>query len=178
MGQKLKTLSFLLKELRVVRRKGKRIVFTNGCYDLLHLGHIRLLRKARCLGDILIVGLNSDVSVRRLKGPHRPVNSERVRAELLSALETVDFVVLFSEETPERIIRKIRPHVLVKGGDWKRARVVGKEFVESCGGRVYLFPVVRGYSTTKLLTDRHETFSKRKSLRHYRSQGTTRKESS
>lgn len=150
-AKKLTKLDVLLKKIRSARRRGKRVVFTNGCFDLLHVGHIRLLEKAKRLGDILIVGLNSDASVRRLKGPHRPLNPEGARAEILSALDSVDFVVVFSEETPEKIIRKISPHVLVKGGDWKKEEIVGREFVESYGGKICLFPVVRGYSTTTLL---------------------------
>ena len=150
-SKKLITLGALLKKIRSARRRGKRVVFTNGCFDLLHMGHTRLLEKARSLGDLLVVGLNSDTSIRRLKGLHRPINPEKARAEVLSALCAVDFVVIFSEETPERLIHQIRPDVLVKGGDWKKGAVVGREFVASYGGRVYLFPVVRGYSTTKLV---------------------------
>jgi len=155
-SQKLQKPSVLLKKIRSARKRGARVVFTNGCFDLLHVGHIRLLEKAKSLGNILVVGLNSDASVRKLKGSHRPVNPVQVRAEVLAALEAVDFVTIFSEETPEKIIRKIRPHILVKGGDWKKEGVVGKEFVESYGGKVYLFPVVKGYSTTKLLQKGHE----------------------
>ena len=150
-AQKLKSLHALLKKVRSARRRGERVVFTNGCFDLLHVGHTRLLEKAKRLGDVLIVALNSDRSVRRLKGPRRPVNPEKARAEVLSALAAVDFVVFFSERTPETLIRKIRPDILVKGGDWEKKDIVGREFVESYGGKVYLFPVVKGYSTTKLL---------------------------
>ncbi|MBI4436957.1 MAG: D-glycero-beta-D-manno-heptose 1-phosphate adenylyltransferase [Candidatus Omnitrophica bacterium] len=157
----------LLKVLRTARRRGKRVVFTNGCFDLLHLGHIRLLEKAKRLGDILLVGLNSDSSVRKLKGPHRPVNPERARAEVLASLKAVDHVLLFSEETPERLIRQIRPDVLVKGGDWEKKEVVGKAFIESYGGKVYLFPLVKRYSTTGLLHAGQKRTQKRKSLRHY-----------
>ena len=150
-AQKLKSVNALLKKVRSARRRGERVVFTNGCFDLLHVGHTRLLEKAKRLGDVLIVALNSDRSVRRLKGPRRPVNPEKIRAEVLSALGAVDFVVFFSERTPETLIRKIRPDILVKGGDWKKKEIVGREFVESYGGKVYLFPVVKDYSTTKLL---------------------------
>ena len=141
----------LLKIVRRARRQGRRIVFTNGCFDLLHVGHTRLLEKAKSLGDLLIVGLNSDRSVRRLKGVGRPVNSQSARAEVLSSLAAVDYVILFSEETPEKLIRAIRPDLLVKGGDWKGKRVVGKAFIESYGGKVYLYPIIKGYSTTGLL---------------------------
>ncbi len=146
--QTLKTLPALLKTIRTSR---KRIVFTNGCFDILHIGHIRLLEKAKRLGDVLIVGLNSDRSVRQLKGPGRPLLPERARAEVLSGLKAVDHVILFSEQTPENLIRRIRPHVLVKGGDWKRKEIAGGDFVKSYGGRVYLFPTVKGYSTTRIL---------------------------
>ncbi len=161
-------LSALLKKVHSARWQGRRVVFTNGCFDILHVGHIRLLEKAKGLGDLLVVGLNSDASVRALKGPHRPVNPEKVRAEVLAALSSVDFIVIFSETTPEKIIQKIRPHVLVKGGDWKKRGVVGGKFVASCGGKVYLFPVVRGYSTTKLLRKgSDEGLRKRKPLRDH-----------
>lgn len=132
--------------------KHKKVVFTNGCFDILHKGHVAYLEKARRLGDYLVVGLNSDASVRRLgKGPGRPVNSQKDRAAVLGALRCVDRVVIFGEDTPERLIRKVRPDVLVKGGDWKKENVVGASFVESYGGRVRLIPYVKGFSTTGLL---------------------------
>ncbi|MFH1858034.1 MAG: D-glycero-beta-D-manno-heptose 1-phosphate adenylyltransferase [Candidatus Omnitrophota bacterium] len=151
MESKLRTLHALLKEIQRERRRGAKVVFTNGCFDLLHVGHVRLLEKAKRLGDILIVGLNTDGSVRKLKGPSRPVNPARARAEVLSALAAVDHVVLFSEKTPERLIRRIRPDVLVKGGDWEKKQIVGSRFVESYGGKVFRFPAVQGFSTTGLL---------------------------
>ena len=129
----------------------KKVVFTNGCFDILHKGHVTYLQKARKLGDVLVVGINSDASVRRLKGPDRPVNNEKDRAFILGALECVDKVVMFSEDTPEKLIRRIRPDVLVKGGDWKKKDVVGAPFVESYGGTVRLIPFVKGFSTTGLL---------------------------
>jgi len=129
----------------------KKIVFTNGCFDILHKGHVTYLQKARKLGDMLVVGINSDASVKRLKGPDRPVNGEKDRAFVLAALDCVDKVVMFSEDTPESLIRKIRPDVLVKGGDWKKKDVVGASFVESYGGKVRLIPFVKGFSTTGLL---------------------------
>ena len=149
---KVKTLSQLKRALTKERHAGKKIVFTNGCFDILHVGHTRYLQKARSLGDALVVGVNSDASVRRLrKGPGRPVNPERARAEVLAALECVDYVVLFPEDTPLHLIRSIRPHTLVKGGDWKKSRVVGADVVESAGGRVRVLPFVRGFSTTRTL---------------------------
>jgi rfaE bifunctional protein nucleotidyltransferase chain/domain len=133
------------------RVAGERVVFTNGCFDLLHVGHVRYLNAARGLGDRLVVGLNSDESVRRLKGPTRPVTPESERAEILSALACVDAVVLFSEDTPLRIIEAVEPDVLVKGGDWALDAIVGRDFVESRGGLVTTVPIVPGRSTSDLL---------------------------
>ena len=133
------------------QRNGRRVVFTNGCFDLLHPGHIRCLEQARELGDALIVGLNSDSSVTQLKGPGRPVLPERERAEILAALECVDAVVIFDELTPQTVIARLLPDVLVKGGDWAGDRIVGREEVEAAGGRVVSAPVVPGYSTTEIL---------------------------
>jgi rfaE bifunctional protein nucleotidyltransferase chain/domain len=139
--------------LRFARGKhnGKRIVFSNGCFDLLHPGHIRTLGAARKLGDALIVGLNSDASVRQLKGPGRPVLPEQERAEILAALECVDAVVIFNEPTPREIIAALLPDVLVKGGDWPGDQIVGREEVEAAGGRVVSVAVAPGYSTSALL---------------------------
>jgi len=133
------------------KRNGRRVVFTNGCFDLLHPGHIRSLEQARALGDILIVGLNSDASVRQLKGQGRPAIPERERAEILAALESVDAVVIFDDLTPREVIARLLPDVLVKGGDWPGDQIVGREEVEAAGGRVVLSPVVPGYSTTDIL---------------------------
>ena len=133
------------------KRNGRRVVFTNGCFDLLHPGHIRSLELARGLGDALIVGLNSDASVRQLKGEGRPVIPERERAEILAALECVDAVLIFDDLTPQRVIAALLPDVLVKGGDWPGDKIVGREEVEAAGGRVILAPVVPGYSTTEIL---------------------------
>ena len=133
------------------KRNGRRVVFTNGCFDLLHPGHIRALELARELGDVLIVGLNSDASVRQLKGEGRPVIPERERAEILAALESVDAVVIFDDLTPRDVIARLLPDVLVKGGDWPSDQIVGREEVEAAGGRVVLAPVVPGYSTSAIL---------------------------
>jgi D-beta-D-heptose 7-phosphate kinase/D-beta-D-heptose 1-phosphate adenosyltransferase len=133
------------------KRNGRRVVFTNGCFDLLHPGHIRSLEHARSLGDALIVGLNSDASVRQLKGEGRPVIPERERAEILAALECVDGVLIFDDLTPQRVIAALLPDVLVKGGDWPGDKIVGREEVEAAGGRVVSAPVVAGYSTTEIL---------------------------
>jgi len=133
------------------RKEGLRIGFTNGCFDILHPGHVKLLTAARAACDRLIVGLNSDASVMRLKGEGRPVQNERARAEVLAALEAVDLVVIFAEDTPIRLITAIRPSVLVKGGDYRREQVVGHEIVEALGGEVVLIDVLPGFSTTSLV---------------------------
>ncbi len=133
------------------KRNGRRVVFTNGCFDLLHPGHIRSLELARSLGDALIVGLNSDASVKQLKGDARPVIPERERAEILAALECVDGVLIFDDLTPQRVIAALLPDVLVKGGDWPGDKIVGREEVEAAGGRVVSAPVMAGYSTTEIL---------------------------
>jgi D-beta-D-heptose 7-phosphate kinase/D-beta-D-heptose 1-phosphate adenosyltransferase len=133
------------------RRGPRRVVFTNGCFDLLHPGHIRTLEAARSLGDLLVVGVNSDRSVRALKGDSRPVIPQEERAEILAALAAVDFVVLFDADTPRELIARLRPDVLVKGADWGAGEVVGREEVEAAGGRVVSIPVEPGYSSSGLL---------------------------
>jgi len=150
-ANKIKDIKELKEIIGELRERGKRIVFTNGCFDLLHIGHIRYLRKAKTKGDVLIIGLNSDNSVRKIKGKGRPIVPQKERAEILSALEFVDFVVIFEEKTPLKLIRRIKPDVLVKGGDWKGKEIVGEEFVNSYGGRVFILPFTRGRSTTLLI---------------------------
>jgi rfaE bifunctional protein nucleotidyltransferase chain/domain len=133
------------------KRNGKRVVFTNGCFDLLHPGHIQSLEAARALGDVLIVGINSDSSVRELKGPARPVLPEQERAEILASLECVDAVLIFPELTPQKTIAALLPDVLVKGGDWPGDQIIGREEVEAAGGHVVRIDVVPGYSTSAIL---------------------------
>jgi D-beta-D-heptose 7-phosphate kinase/D-beta-D-heptose 1-phosphate adenosyltransferase len=133
------------------KRNGRRVVFTNGCFDLLHPGHMETLQKAKSLGDVLVIGLNSDRSVKEMKGPGRPILPERERAEILAALESVDAVVIFDEATPREVIAALLPDVLVKGGDWASDQIVGREEVEGAGGVVVSIPVVAGYSTTAIL---------------------------
>ena len=133
------------------RATGKRVVFTNGVFDLLHRGHVDYLEEAAALGDRLVVAINDDASVRRLKGPGRPLVPEAERAELLGALECVDLVLIFGEDTPERLIRQVEPEVLVKGGDWSLDQIVGREFVEARGGRVLNLPLREGLSTTRMV---------------------------
>ena len=141
----------LLARLEEPRRAGRRIVFTNGCYDIVHPGHVDLLERARALGDILVLGLNSDDSVRRQnKGAGRPFNSFEARAFVLAHLASVDFVTGFDEDTPLELIRTLRPHVLVKGGDWAHDKIVGHDIVEADGGKVYSLPLIEGFSTTAL----------------------------
>jgi len=138
--------------LIALRAAGKRIVFTNGCYDILHPGHVDLLARARALGDILVLGINSDDSVRRLeKGPDRPLNAFAARAFVAAHLACVDFVTIFDEDTPLRLIARIRPDVLVKGGDWPLADIVGGEIVRERGGEVFSLPLLEGWSTTGLV---------------------------
>ncbi|ROL60130.1 D-glycero-beta-D-manno-heptose 1-phosphate adenylyltransferase [Bacteroidetes/Chlorobi group bacterium MS-B_bin-24] len=134
-----------------LREQNKKIVFTNGCFDILHRGHIEYLTKAKEFGDVLIVGLNSDTSVQRLKGKDRPINSESDRARILDALKPVDYVVIFEEDTPLHLIQMVKPDVLVKGGDYKVEEIVGSEFVMSYGGKVEIIPFVEGKSTTKII---------------------------
>lgn len=141
----------LARTVALLRRRGKRIVFTNGCFDILHSGHVTYLDRAKHLGDILVVGLNTDTSVRALKGPTRPLNRQRDRATVLAALESVDYVTLFGERTPERLIKLLKPDILTKGGDWKVADIVGAADVAARGGRVVSIPFVRGYSTTSFV---------------------------
>ena len=134
------------------RRAGKKVVFTNGCYDILHPGHIRLLESARSLGDILILALNTDASVQRLKGPTRPLISQDQRAELAAALEAVDAVTFFDEDTPRELIAAVLPDVLIKGADWAHF-IAGREEVEAAGGKVLALPLEPGYSTTGILEE-------------------------
>ena len=134
-----------------VQARGGTVVFTNGVFDLLHPGHVRYLQDARALGDALIVGINSDRSVHANKGPERPITPERERAEILQALECVDAVAIFDEDTPAEIVKRIHPDVLVKGADWGPDNIVGRETVEARGGRVVRMPLLEGYSTSELL---------------------------
>jgi len=148
---KLKTAEAAAEMAAEARRRNRKVVWTNGCFDILHVGHYEYLKFSRQQGDMLIVGLNSDDSVRRVKGPNRPITGQAERARILGALDVVDCVVIFEDDTPLRLIKMIRPDVLVKGADYTRDTVVGADFVESCGGRVALAPVVEGISTTDIV---------------------------
>lgn len=137
----------LKKRLALHRRRGEKIVFTNGCFDLLHVGHLKVFESCKAMGDVLVVGLNADASVRRLKGPNRPVVPQADRAALIAGLKPVDYVVLFPQDTPQKLIELVRPDVLAKGGDWKASDIVGREVA----GRVARIPLVKGRSTTGIV---------------------------
>jgi len=157
MKQKLKARKDLVKIVKDLKAKGKRIVFTNGCFDLLHIGHVRYLEEAKTRGDVLVVGVNSDSSVRKLKGPKRPILPEEERAEILSGLGCVDYVTLFDEIDPLKLIASLQPNILLKGGDWTKEQIVGREEVERSGGEVVIIPFVEKASTSNLI----ETILKR-----------------
>ncbi len=154
---KILTVSALRLKLEKLRRSGRKIVFTNGCFDILHIGHVSYLEEARKKGDVLVIGLNSDESVQNIKGPKRPIVPQAERAYILAALEVVDFVVIFNENTPQKLIEQLRPHVLVKGADWKGKELVGSELVKSYGGKVALIKFVPRHSSTNII----ETILKR-----------------
>ena len=137
-----------------LHRQKKKVVFTNGVFDIIHMGHVHYLSKAKAMGEVLIIGLNTDTSVRKIKGPGRPINKQADRAGVLSALEFVDYVVYFSEETPEKLIRLIRPDVLVKGADYKLSEIVGADFVHSYGGKVRRIKLLPGRSTSSVINSR------------------------
>jgi len=141
----------LARELGEQGERNKKVVFTNGCFDLLHRGHLEVLSQARALGDVLVVAINSDASIVRLKGPDRPIINESERAELLAGLRVVDYVIIFDEDTPLEMITFLRPNVLVKGGDWGENEIVGSDVVEALGGKVVRVPVIEGSSSTNII---------------------------
>jgi rfaE bifunctional protein nucleotidyltransferase chain/domain len=151
MGKKSKTVEELLSIRKDLKSSGKKVVMTNGCFDLLHGGHIHLFREAKKYGDILIVALNDDASITKIKGPNRPIFKLKERIEILEAVEAIDFLVSFKEETPKKLISLILPDVLVKGGDWGEDEIVGREEVESAGGEVVVAPYLPGSSTTEII---------------------------
>jgi rfaE bifunctional protein nucleotidyltransferase chain/domain len=150
-GEKIVPLDRAYALVDELKRQGKRVVFTNGCFDLLHPGHTRYLAEARRLGDVLLVAVNSDASVRAIKGPGRPILPEGERAEILAALECVDYVTIFSDSTPQALITRLLPQVLVKGGDWGPDEIVGRAEVEAAGGKVVSIPAVPGFSTSAII---------------------------
>ena len=151
---KYRSILELKNKIIELKKYDKVIVFTNGCFDILHKGHITYLSEARELGDYLIVGLNSDRSVTQIKGPERPINNQRFRSEKLLALNSVDDVIIFNEDTPQNLINELQPNILVKGGDYKKNEVVGARQVEEKGGEVVILPLVPGYSTTKIIKEK------------------------
>ncbi len=151
MSGKVVSIAELRRERERLRAEGRRLVFTNGCFDILHVGHVRYLAQARALGDALVVAVNSDRSVRELKGAGRPVMNEDERAELLAALESVDYVTVFDDESPRRLIAEVLPDVLVKGGDYQLDEIHGREEVERAGGRVLSLPFIEGASTSSII---------------------------
>ena len=161
MKDKIKKREELLRIIKDLKAKGKRIIFTNGCFDLLHVGHIRYLEEAKILGDILIVGVNSDASVQKLKGPKRPVLPVEERTEILSGLGCVDYITIFDELDPLALITSLQPDVLVKGGDWTREQTIGKEVVERSGGEVIIIPFVKGASTSNIIETILKRYEKR-----------------
>ncbi len=144
---KVKTLISLKKIVRKFKKQGKEIVFTNGCFDILHPGHIKIFKEAKRKGDVLIVGLNSDLSIKKIKGEKRPILDEKSRMLVLEAIEYIDYIVLFEEDTPYKLIKEIKPHYLVKGGDWKEKQIIGSEFVE----RVFRVKLCKGHSTSLII---------------------------
>ncbi|MBU0533616.1 MAG: D-glycero-beta-D-manno-heptose 1-phosphate adenylyltransferase [Candidatus Omnitrophica bacterium] len=147
----IEDINLLKEKLLEEKKQNKKIVFTNGCFDLIHQGHIILLQKAKSEGDLLVVAINSDDSIKKLKGKNRPIFPEYERAEILASFWMVDFVTIFNEETPYKIISGLKPDVLVKGGDWKIAEVVGRDIVETNGGRVVIIPQVESSSTSEII---------------------------
>jgi len=143
--------SKLTGQLRILRSQKKKIVFTNGVFDILHRGHVDYLCKAKSLGDVLVVGMNTDSSVKKIKGPHRPIQNQNDRAVILASLKTVDFVIFFDEPTPDQIIHFVKPDVLVKGADYKLEQIAGADFVKSYGGKVKRIKLTSGRSTSKIL---------------------------
>jgi rfaE bifunctional protein nucleotidyltransferase chain/domain len=157
-GTKVKSLGALKKTISLLKRKGKKIVFTNGCFDLLHYGHIKYLEHAKAKGDILIVAINSDDSVKRIKGDKRPLVSEFDRARVIASLACVDYVVIFVQDTPFEVIAALRPDVLIKGSDWAKQDIVGADIVKSDGGKVLTVKLAKGRSTTNLIRAIVETY--------------------
>lgn len=150
-ADKIKTVDEIAAIATEAKKNGRRVVFTNGCFDLLHRGHVHILRQAKAAGDLLIVGMNSDRSVKSIKGPARPILPEIDRVELIAAMEMVDYVVLFDEPDPYQLIATIKPNVLAKGGDWSSDKIVGADIVERDGGRVAVIPYLKGFSTTEII---------------------------
>ena len=155
---KLKALEIIKNELQPLQQQGKKIVFTNGCFDILHAGHVDIFQQARNLGDALVVAVNSDISIKKIKGEKRPVVPQAQRMQVLAALEAIDYVVVFEEENPLKIIKELQPDILVKGGDWPVETIVGREIVEKKGGKVLSIPLMEGISTTNIIEEVKKRF--------------------
>jgi len=160
--KKIVQLNSLKRILPRLRKQGKIIAFTNGCFDILHAGHIRYLEAAKKKNRILVIGLNSDSSVRKIKGKGRPIVDQKNRARVLAALDLVNYIVIFNEKTPFETIKAVKPDILIKGADWKDKGVVGSDIVKSCGGKVELAKYIKGYSTTKIIQSIYKTCKKKK----------------
>ena len=160
MKRKLKNHDELRQIVQDLRAAGKRVVFTNGCFDIIHTGHVRYLNVAKGYGDVLVVAINSDDSVQRLKGPKRPIMTQEERAEVLAALGMVDYVTVFEEDDPHHVIAELMPDVLVKGGDWAVEQIIGRDIVEANGGKVYSIPYIEGASTTGVIERVIERYGK------------------
>ncbi|HOK56043.1 MAG TPA: D-glycero-beta-D-manno-heptose 1-phosphate adenylyltransferase [bacterium] len=155
---KIKTLKEIKKISERLKKEGKTIVFTNGCFDIIHPGHIKILKKAKSMGDVLIVGLNSDKSIKKIKGEKRPIIDQRGRCEIMSSFWMVDYIVLFEEKTPEKLIKSILPNFIVKGSDYREEEVIGRDIIEKYGGKVVIVPLNKKYSTTNLIRKINENF--------------------
>lgn len=151
MDDKIKTRARLKKIINRLKKQGKKIAFTNGCFDILHYGHIKYLEDAKAKAGILVVGLNSDASIKRIKGASRPINRQSDRARMLEALSAIDYITVFNEDTPLKLIQALKPDILIKGRDWSVRKIVGADFVRASGGRVITVPYLKGYSTTGLI---------------------------
>ena len=151
MSSKIVNLKELKKILTIKRKEKKKVAFTNGCFDILHYGHVKYLTQAKKMADILVVGVNTDSSVKKIKGKKRPINPLKHRMEVLAGLEAIDYLISFKETTPYRLIKEIKPDVLIKGGDWKPNEIVGKDIVEAYRGKVITLPYIKGVSTTNLI---------------------------
>jgi|TARA_B100001971_G_C17738665_1_gene309566 rfaE bifunctional protein nucleotidyltransferase chain/domain len=159
MKQKIKTIDELKNISEKLKNQNKKVITTNGIFDILHIGHIRYLKEAKKLGDVLIVAINSDSSTKKIKGPKRPLNNEKDRAEALAALECIDYVAIFSEENPIKILEAIKPAIHVKGGDYKTHQIIEKDTIEENNGKIVLIPEIKGYSTTDLIKRIIKTYS-------------------
>lgn len=159
-GSKIKSFAQLRKIIPGLKTKGKKIVFTNGCFDILHYGHIQYLEKAKSKGDILVIAVNSDRSIKNIKGPGRPIIKQADRLKVLAALEAADYVTLFQENTPLKVILALKPDILIKGADWSKNKIIGADYVTKQGGKVYTIKMAKGRSTTNLIKKIAKTFCK------------------